>query len=324
MRARSGGAQRLHGLIFAWEARFSATRPIARRSGGCYKRAVSAPGKEAVRESLIERFRAAIAVPEHRVDLVGSALLIAQSEYANLDHAVYCRSIEEFGREARDSCSAISADRAGERLAQLSRLFAERWGFHGNAQDYYDPRNSFLNDVLDRRTGIPITLSLVYIEVGRRAGLELVGVGMPGHFLVGCAHRNDLYVDAFSGGALLTPQDCAARLRELRPNVVFRPEFLEPVGSLLILTRMLNNLLGIYLNAQLFSKALPILEMILCLQPDEPEWLRSRALVHYHLKNYARAIADLGRYLELVPEAPDREGVVQQLSVLHQLRSMVN
>lgn len=258
------------------------------------------------------------------MDLVEDALLIAQTEYPSLDHAAYRRKIEEFGEEAREACAALAAGHLAEGLAQLSRLFAGRWGFHGNTEDYHDPRNSFLNDVLDRRAGIPITLSLVYIEVGRRAGLDLVGVGMPAHFLVGCANRRDLYVDAFSGGALLTPQDCAARLRELRPDVVFRPDFLDPVGPRLILTRMLNNLLSIYRNAERFPKGLPILEMILCLHPDEPEWLRSRALVHYQLKNYARAIADLERYLDRMPDAADREEVVQQLAVLHQLRSMVN
>ena len=282
------------------------------------------PSKENALDAVLERFRAAIGAPEEQIDLVEGALLIAQTEYPRLDHAAYCRKIEEFGDEARESCAALPAGHVAGRLAELSRLFAERWSFHGNTEEYYDPRNSFLSDVLDRRAGLPITLSVVYIEVGRRAGLDLVGVGMPGHFLVGCANRRDLYVDAFSGGALLTPRDCAARLRELRPDVVFRPDFLDPVGPRLILTRLLNNLLSIYRNAERFPKALPILEMILCLHPDEPESLRCRALVHYQLKNYARAIADLKRYLDRLPDAADREEVVQQLTVLHRLRSMVN
>ncbi len=272
-------------------------------------------------ESTLELFRAAARVADEGVDLVEGALLIAQVEYPELDRGVYRHRLEEMGREAQQACVG---GQTAERLERLSRLFAERWGFHGNRDDYYDPRNSFLNDVLDRRTGIPITLSLVYIEVGRRAGLELVGVGMPGHFLVGCADRSDLYVDAFSEGALLTRADCAARLRELQPEVVFRPEFLEPVGPRLVLTRMLNNLLEIYLRTKRFPKALTAVEMALCLQPGEPEWLRRRAVIHYQLKNYSRAIADLEHYLELVPEAADREAIIQQLTGLHQLRSMVN
>ena len=271
-------------------------------------------------EKVLELFRAAVDVAEEQIDLVEGALLIAQGEYPHLDRTTYRRRLEEMGQEAHAVCTGSAL----ERLAQLSRLFAGRWRFRGNREDYYDPRNSFLNDVLDRRTGIPITLALVYMEVGCRAGIPLVGIGMPGHFLVGCADRSDLYVDAFSEGALLTREECAARLRQLRPEAVFRPEFLEPVGPRLILTRMLNNLLEIYLQTEHFPKALLMVEMISCLQPGDPECLRRRALVHCHLKNYARAIADLERYLERAPGAADHEEVVHQLAVLHQLRGMVN
>ncbi len=293
---------------------------IARRQSGCYKRGVT----RRENENALELFRRAVSVPEEGIDLVGGALLIAQAEYPDLDRGAYRGRLEEMGREARDACTREPWAITGERLERLSRLFSERWGFRGNREDYHDPRNSFLNDVLDRRTGIPITLSLVYIEVGRQAGLELVGIGMPGHFLVGCAGRGDLFVDAFSEGALLGPADCAARLRELQPEAAFRPEFLKPVGPRQILTRMLNNLLEIYLHMERYPKALASLEMILCLQPEEPTWLRRRALVHHRLKNYSRAMADLQSYLERVPEAPDREEVVQQLTVLQHLRSIVN
>lgn len=272
----------------------------------------------------LEMFRLAAGLPDEQLDAVEGALLIAQAEYPGLDRAAYRGRLGEMGHEAEQECSAGTASHIGERLERLSRLFAERWGFHGNRDDYYDPRNSFLNDVLDRRTGIPITLSLVYIHVGCRAGLNLVGVGMPGHFLVGCADHGDLYVDAFSAGALLTRADCAARLRELQPDATFRPEFLEPVGPRLILTRMLNNLLEIYLRTGRFLKALTAVEMVSCLQPGHAEWLRHRAVIHYQLKNYSRAIADLEAYLERKPDAADRDAVVQQLTMLRQLRSLVN
>ncbi len=275
-------------------------------------------------EDALEWFRQAARLPEEGIDLVEGALLIAQAEYLDLDRSAYRGRLEEMGREAREVCANPPWATTRERLEKLSRVFSERWRFHGNRDDYYDPRNSFLNDVLDRRTGIPITLSLVYIEIGRRAGVELVGIGMPGHFLAGCAGRSDLFVDAFSEGAILTGDDCAARLRELQPELVWRPEFLKPVGPRQILTRMLNNLLEIYLRTQGYLKALRSLEMILCLQPGEPEWLRRRALVHYQLRNYSRAIADLQSYLEHVPEAPDRDEVTRQLTVLQHLRSRVN
>ena len=254
------------------------------------------------------------------MDLVAGALLIAQGEYPDLDRAACRARLDEMGREALGVCTGSMT----ERLAELSRLFSFRWGFRGNRKDYYDPRNSFLNDVLDRRTGLPITLSLVYMEVGRRAGLDLVGVGMPGHFLVGCRDRRGLYVDAFSDGAILTAVDCIARLREVRPDVLFDPQYLDPVGPRLILTRVLNNLLQIYMGKWRSQKALDVLEMILCLQPDEAEWLRQRALIHYQLKNYTQAIADLQTYLERVPDAVDRDEVARQLAALEHLRGVVN
>ncbi len=278
------------------------------------------PAREEENEAL-ELFCAAVGVPDAEIDLIEGALLIAQAEYPRLNRSLYRSRLEDLGREAAGACQG--AQSTLERIARIHQLFFSRWGFRGNREDYYDPRNSFLNDVLDRRTGIPITLSLVFIEVGRRAGIALMGVGMPGHFLVGCADRSDLCVDAFYGG-LLTRQECAERLRELRPDLVFRPEFLDPVGPRQILTRLLNNLLEIYLRTERFPKALLAVEMILGANPHEPEWLRRRALAHSQMKNYSQAIADLETYLERAPDAPDREEIVQQLTALAHLRSMVN
>ena len=294
---------------------------IARHGCECYKACVASPGRQQLDASALEFFRAAVCVPDAEIDLVEGALLIAQAEYPTLDRGRYRQRLEEMGREATGACKTSNS--TFERLAQFQHLFFSRWGFHGNRDDYYDPRNSFLNDVLDRRTGIPITLSVVYMEVGRRAGLELVGVGMPAHFLVACV-GNDIFVDFFSEGARLTRADCAARFRELHPEETFRPEFLSPVGPRQILTRLLNNLLEIYLRRERYPKALVAVEMILCANPGEPEWLRRRALVHYQLKNYSRAMADLQSYLERAPDVPDREEIVKHLAALAQLRSMVN
>ena len=287
---------------------------------GCARRCYNRLMQPRPQADVLELFRAFAELPEEAMDAVEGALLIAQAEYPALERSFYRRQLFELAREAHETCSGDLP----ARLEKLSRLFSGRWGFRGNHEDYYDPRNSFLNDVLDRRTGIPITLSLVYIEAGRGAGLELVGVGMPGHFLVGVAGRNDLYVDAFSGGALLTRADCAAQLRELHPDIAFQPGFLAPVSPRQILVRMLNNLLEIYLQMDRFAKALAPLEMILLLEPGQPHWLRRRALVHYHLKNYSRAIADLEAYLAQAPDALDRAELERHLLALRQLRSIVN
>ena len=127
-----------------------------------------------------------------------------------------------------------------------------------------------------------------------------------------------------SGGALLARADCAARLRELQPDLAFRPQFLEPTGPRQILVRMLNNLLEIYLAGSHHAKARGVLDLLLCVAPGEPHWLRRRALVHYHLKNYSRAIADLEAYLAHAPDDPEREELLQHLAALRQLRSIVN
>jgi regulator of sirC expression with transglutaminase-like and TPR domain len=268
----------------------------------------------------LELFRAAVGCPDEGIDLVEAALLLARSEYPSLDRPGYRRRLDRMGEEAR----AALGDAVPERLARLNQLMFVRWGFRGNRANYYDPRNSFLNDVLDRRTGIPITLSLVYVEVGRLAGLKLAGVGMPGHFLVGVADHDGVYVDPFNDGNLLTAADCRGLLRELDPDVPFHPEFLEPVGSRQILVRMVNNLLRIYLGAGRLPKALAMLEMILCLDRENPEWLRERAALHYRMKNYSLAIRDLEACLARSPEAAGREEIAEQLELLRQLRGMVN
>jgi len=276
--------------------------------------------KARAQPDVLELFRELAELREATIDPVEGALLIAQSEYPSLDRSHYRRQLYQMAFEAHEVCTGSTADR----LQALSHLFGGRWRFRGNHEDYYDPRNSFLNDVLDRRTGIPITLALVYIEAGRGAGLDLSGVGLPGHFLVGVNGRDDIFVDAFAGGALLTRAECAARMRELHPEVVFRPEFLAPVGPRQLLVRMLNNLLEIYLQTDRFAKALAALEMILCVDQEQAHWLRRRALVHYHLKNYSRAVADLEAYLAQAPQARDRVELERHLAVLRQLRSVVN
>lgn len=274
----------------------------------------------ALGDASFDLFRACVARPEEETDLLEAALLIAQVEYPHLNRAAYYTKIDEMGREVAGRFATDTLSR----LRRINHYLFQELGFHGNTEDYYDPRNSFLNDVIERRTGIPITLSLLYIEVGRRSGLPLAGIGMPGHFLVGCADQYDLFVDAFEGGKLLTRGECIARFREQRPDEAFRPELLAPVGPRYFLTRLLNNLLEIYVRGSRHGKALPMLERVLVLNPDEPEWFLRRATLHQSLKNYALAARDLERYLVLAPDSPERDTLTQQLNLLHHLRGMVN
>jgi regulator of sirC expression with transglutaminase-like and TPR domain len=275
----------------------------------------------------LQGFRAFSERSDAQIDLIEGALLIAQREYPQLDPSLYTLRLAEMRKAAQN----LSKHRAAagevdeiERIERLNELFYTQWGFHGNQANYYDTRNSFLNDVLDRRTGIPITLSVVYVDVARGAGLNLTGIGMPGHFLVGFTNRSDLLIDVFNKGALLTRADCARRMHDLHPEIAFRGEYLVPVGPRQILSRILNNLLGIYVHDANFTKALRTAEMLVCLDADSVEWIRQRGLVHARLQNYSHAITDIEHYLAARPNAPDREPLTQQLALLHQLRARVN
>jgi regulator of sirC expression with transglutaminase-like and TPR domain len=175
---------------------------------------------------------------EGAIDVLRGALLVAAEEYADLDSPHYIARVESLGEEAR---RRIGAERQPQhQVAVLNELLFGEEGFRGNGTNYYDPRNSYLNEVLDRRLGIPITLSLVYAEVARRAGLPLFGIGLPGHFIVGGA---GLLVDPFHCGRLLTPADCQELLRQaFGASAVLAPAHLEPTPARQVLARLITNL----------------------------------------------------------------------------------
>lgn len=203
-------------------------------------------------------------------------------------------------------------------VQEINRYLFETLGFRGNRDDYYDPNNSFLNQVLDRRLGIPITLSLVYLELAQRLDFPMVGIGLPGHFLVQPAFDGvDIFVDVFGGGEILFPQDCADRLSALYGQPVqLRPEFLQPVGPKRFLARMLTNLKSIYIQAGQASQALAAIERILLLFPESPLELRDRGLLCYQAERYTEARQDLERYVALVPTARDRPIIRELLNRL--------
>ena len=257
---------------------------------------------------------------ENEIDLGRVALEIARTEYPELDQGPYLRRLDELARDVRpprpDPLTMIEA---------LNTCLFARQGFHGNTEDYYDPRNSFLNDVLDRRTGIPITLSAVYMEVARRLDFPICGVGMPGHFLVKYPGEPELFVDPFHGGRILMESDCEQRLRELYgPEAHLEPAFLEAVTKKQMVTRMLHNLKGIYFRNRQFRKAVAIEDILLAIYPRSAEDYRQRGALHLHLENSRLAVADFERYLELAPGAADAQEVRQSLSELKRLLARLN
>ena len=205
--------------------------------------------------------------PEPDIDLGRAALLLARTEYPDLDLET---EIGRLDRLAAQSAPLVKSEAdPAARVGALRHFLAGICGFHGNEDDYYDPKNSFLNHVLERRTGIPITLSVVYMEIGRRLGVPLSGVGLPGHFLVKYAESgNAFFLDPFHGGRTVTPQGCRELVAQMyQGEIRFQDVFLAPVDKKYIVIRMLNNLRRIYLGQRQLRKALAVVEMILAIQP---------------------------------------------------------
>jgi regulator of sirC expression with transglutaminase-like and TPR domain len=192
---------------------------------------------------LEEDFKALASIPEDEVDLEKGAFLIARYAYPNLDVATYRRQLDEMAAEMRDRIGwRVSGE---ETVKALSRFLFTEQGFRGNSRNYYEADNSYLNRVLDRRTGIPISLSVVYLLVGQRLSLPVFGIGMPGHFLVKFeSDRYKIFVDCFNGGALLSEKDCARFLRQA--GYGFEERFLQKSSPRAVLTRTLKNLVAIY------------------------------------------------------------------------------
>lgn len=271
-------------------------------------------------------FAALVALPDDAIDLGHASLLIAREEYPDLDVGRYLSRLDAMAADIAPRLKEGEGPRS--RVAHLNRLLFEEMGFQGNREQYFDPRNSFLNDVLDRRIGIPISLSTVYLEVGRRIGCPLAGVAFPGHFLVrleGVPGSPDILIDPFHRGRLMTEEDCRALLLEMyKGQLEYRPEFLRRAKNREILERMLNNLRGIYQQRREFHMALKIQQLVLCLEPDRPDAIRDRGLIHYRLALIAEAAADLDRYLSLAPDAPDAPQIRTRLDEMKRLVPQMN
>jgi regulator of sirC expression with transglutaminase-like and TPR domain len=270
------------------------------------------------------RFAAEVEQPEPLVDLARAALLIAEEEEPRLCDVEGCLArLAELGAEARRRVEAAGAGLEVEALNLY--LFGEQ-GFAGNVADYYDPRNSLLHRVLERATGIPITLSIVYMEVGRRAGLEVEGVGLPGHFVVRAAAPGGepVLVDPFNGRAT-DAEECQQRLDLIYGGqVTLGDEHLRATGTRAILARVLGNLKAVYAKAGLHRRALAAVERILVLSPHDLEERRDRGLLLAQLGRLPEAIADTRRYLNQRTDAPDADTVREQLKKMHTRLAQLN
>ncbi|HXH26195.1 MAG TPA: transglutaminase-like domain-containing protein [Vicinamibacterales bacterium] len=260
-----------------------------------------------MRKDLAAALTAAIDAPD--AGLAQAALVIARIEYPRLDPEPYLGRLDGIGESARiaiERQTAASGDRSAlARIKALNEhLFCEL-RFVGNRDRYEDPRNSCLNEVLDRRTGIPITLSVVYMEIARRVGIEVDGVNFPGHFLVRCPEvhargNTGLIIDPFHGGALLSEHDCRLLLqRHVGSEIAFSQSLLAPATRLQIIVRMLLNLKRIYVHMRSFPQARDVTELLLAVTPSALSELRDRGLLAYHLNDIPGALRDLQTYLKL-------------------------
>jgi regulator of sirC expression with transglutaminase-like and TPR domain len=279
-----------------------------------------------VRGELVDALTAFVGpeIEDEQIDLVRAGLLIARSEYPDLEIEKYASRVDELARRV---ASLVHDDHPQRVVNALNQVVFEETDLRGNRVDYYDPRNSFLNDVLDRGLGIPITLSIIYMEVARRVGLPLAGVGMPGHFLLKhySADGQELLIDCFNRGDILSRQDCQSRLDEIYSGEMkLRPEFLHPISRRQILTRVLNNLKTVYLSTRNFRKALPMADLILVIHPRSPEDLKQRALLRYSLGMQRLAAEDLDEYLRVSPSASDADDIRQMSLSIRRMLALMN
>ncbi|MCU1266678.1 MAG: hypothetical protein JWM21_2996 [Acidobacteria bacterium] len=281
------------------------------------------PKTKILAQDIRRRFADLVGKPGELVDLAHAALLIAAEEGMQVDVAHYLSLLDELGRTG----AARVAARPGAGIEAFNEFIFEEKRFHGNQTEYYDPRNSFLNDVLDRRVGIPITLSIVYMEVGNRAGLETQGIGLPGHFIVRAREAGSLeasLVDPFDG-RVIDREDCQARLDELfEGNVALSEEHLRSASAREILERLLTNLKAIYMRARMYRQALATVERIILVRPGDASEHRDRGALLAQLDRLPEAVWSTQLYLQLQASAPDAEEVKEQLYVMQRRLAMMN
>jgi len=263
-------------------------------------------------------FAEAVSPPDEQIDLARAALLFAAPEYPNLELDRYLTRLDLLAAAAAERLSpALPPEEVVTRLAEFLH---EEQGFQGNRADYGDPRNSFLNEVLDRKLGLPISLSVVWIEVAKRLHLPMVGVGLPGHFIVKWEGEEELLIDPYDGGRLLTVEDCREQLRGSYSSALWRDNFLDRSSNREIIARMLRNLKSSYVVLQDTDRALAAIQMILIVTPTASEEVRDLGLMHLQRQESRRGTEHLERYLRLAPHAHDQEQIRQ---IIRQVRDRV-
>jgi regulator of sirC expression with transglutaminase-like and TPR domain len=269
-----------------------------------------------------QRFRQLAQLPDAALDLTEASLVIAQETYPGIDVRTYVKQLDHWSEEIR---SRLAGSRDVERVVEeINHLLFELEGFHGEGDDYYDLRNTFLNEVLDRHAGLPLALSIVYIELSRRLGLDSSGVSLPGRFLVKVSGRwGDVLIDPFDGGRVLSTLECQRIMDQVYGGGVrLREHHLRAIPNRGILVRLLAHLKASYLARHDVESAIHAIDRLLILDERDVEELRDRGALAMQLHRYTEAIEHLERYLALASEGDDvllvREQVLYLRSWLEQ------
>jgi regulator of sirC expression with transglutaminase-like and TPR domain len=252
---------------------------------------------------------------DERADLTRIALEIAADAYPGLKAEPFLEAINDLADRVRQRCPAGAGTR--QVLGQINWVLFVEEGFQGNVEDYYDPRNSYLNEVLGRKTGIPISLSVLYLALAERVGLPMAGVNLPAHFVVRAGQGSEtIFVDPFHGGALLDPAGCQRRVAEVSGRTTPLTEAeLAACPTATIVARMLRNLKATYLQKQDFAAAVPVLRRLVALLDDDPLERRDLGVVCLHAGRPGEALDHLPAYLDAFPQAEDAEAVRALLRV---------
>jgi len=248
-------------------------------------------------------------VKNSNFNLVEKSLKFAQIlEYPDLDVDEYIKKILKIGKSLKESVSDVK--NPTYLISMLNEHFFENLGFSGDDNDYYNPKNNFLNEVIDKKVGLPITISIIYVEIAKFIGLELKIVGFPGHVLV--KYNEEMILDPFYDGRLLDVDDLQEILdRNFDDQIEFKPEFLDEVNPEQILLRMTRNLKNSYVQSFVYDKALRCVNMILTIQPESPEDIRDKGILEERLQNSEVALKYLNKYLEINPNAEDVDFILE-------------
>jgi regulator of sirC expression with transglutaminase-like and TPR domain len=277
-----------------------------------------------IRAEARQQFTEMILRDDEFIELDRAALLIAAEEYPQLEIETYLDMLDSYARRAQE-LGGRDAEPL-ERIMRLTDLLFNDLGFRGNLENYYDARNSLLNDVIDRRRGIPITLSVILIEIGRRIGLNLQGVGMPGHFISKYADDEiEILIDPYNRGQVISEERCREIFEEMYGSEQnFRRSFLSAVTKKQILTRILHNLKSIYANSKSHQKTLSVIERLLLIEPAAVAEIRDRGLTYLSLDRFAEARDDLEKYLQLAPNVADTKEIRVKLGELRRRQARLN